>query len=196
MKFLILTLLALSLNSFAADGPVAKVVKIKGNVTFNGKSLRLGDMIKSQGKLITVGKSFVQIAVAKWNNKITVGPRSEMELDLTKDAKKKYSFLKGRCRWRTDPSKKGKGRLYTNVSALAVRGTDYLVIVNNVWKETEIVVLSGAVEFEKLENKAEKMLVSKGQWGAIGGRFGTSIGKIIDLPAEAIAHFDKQLKFH
>ncbi|MFT6069156.1 MAG: hypothetical protein ACJAT2_000367 [Bacteriovoracaceae bacterium] len=196
MKFLILGLLAFSLNSFAADGPVAKVIKIKGKVTFDGKLLKLGDSITKKGVLKSEKRSFAQVSVEKWNNKITIGPKSEMEFDFNKDAKKKYVFLNGRCRWRTDTGKKGKGRLYTKVASMGVRGTDYLVVSNKGLGETEIVVLDGAVEFENLSDPSEKALVKKGQWGGLGGRFGDKIGKILDLPKDVVDSFDRQLKFH
>ncbi len=196
MKFLVLALLALSLNTFAADGPVAKVIKIKGKVTFDGKLLKLGDLITKKGVLKSEKRSFAQVSVEKWNNKITIGPKSEMEFDFDKDAKKKYVFLDGRCRWRTDSGKKGKGRLYTKLASMGVRGTDYIVVSKKSLGETEIIVLDGAVEFENLMNPTEKVLVNKGQWGGIGGRFGENIGKVIDLPKDVVESFDRQLKFH
>lgn len=195
MKVICLFFLLFSLHSYGADGPVAKVIKLRGEVSFNGKALKLGDIISNKGKLVTLKRSFAQVAVAKWNNKITIGPKSEMHFDFSKEAKKKYVFLNGRCRWRTDTGKKGKGRLYTKLTSMGVRGTDYTVISNKSLGETEIVVLDGAVEFENLQNPSEKVIVGKGQWGGIGGRFGDSIGKIIDLPKDVLSTFDRQLKF-
>ena len=195
MKILTILFLFISLQSFANEGPVAKVIKVKGKVTFDGKLLKLGDLITKKGLLKSEKRSFAQVAVAKWNNKITIGPKSEMEFDFSKDAKKKYVFLNGRCRWRTDTGKKGKGRLYTNVSSMGVRGTDYTVVANKSLGETEIIVLDGSVEFENLLVPGKKAIVNKGQWGGIGGRFGQNIGKILDLPKDVISSFDRQLKF-
>lgn len=195
MKILSILFLLISLQAFAADGPVAKVIKIKGKVTFEGKLLKLGDQITKKGKLKSERRSFAQVAVAKWNNKITIGPKSEMDFDFSKDAKKKYIFLNGRCRWKTDAGKKGKGRLYTKVSSMGVRGTDYTVVANKSLGETEIIVIDGAVEFENLLVPGEKAIVKKGQWGGIGGRFGQNIGKILDLPSDVVESFDRQLKF-
>jgi hypothetical protein len=195
MKFLSVLFLLISVQTFANTGPVAEVVRVKGKVFFDGIILKLGDVIKTKGLLKSERRSFAQVAVSKWNNKITIGPNSEMEFDFTKDATKKYTFINGRCRWRTDPGKKGKGRLYTKVASMGVRGTDYTVIANKTLGETEIVVLDGSVEFENLLGEGDKAIINKGQWGGIGGRFGDKIGKVLDLPKAALDTFNKQLNF-
>ena len=179
------------------DKPWAEVVKIKGTVTFDGKNLKLGDRIGKKGQLKSEKRSFIQINIPKWGNKITVGPRSEMAFDFGEKAKKKYSFLHGRCRWKTYEGKKGKGKgkLFTNVASMGVRGTDFTVVANKSLGETEIIVFDGSVEFGNLADKTNSAIVNKGQWGGIGGRFGTKIGKILDLPRDVVDSFDSQLKF-
>ena len=61
--------------------------------------------------------------------------------------------------------------------------------------ESEIVVIDGQVEFQNSSNPDDVALISKGQWGGLGGRYGQTIGKVLDLPGNVISAFDKQLKF-
>ncbi len=197
MKWLILITLFFSSNAFSSEKPWAEVVKLKGKVSFDGKQLKLGDRINKKGVLKTERRSFLQVEIPKWGNKITVGPKSEMEFDFGKKAKKKYSFIHGRCRWTTykGVKGKGKGRLFTKIASLGVRGTDFTVVANKDLGETEIIVLDGSVEFGNLNAPEDSVIVNKGQWGGIGGRFGDKIGKVIDLPREVVNQFDSQLKF-
>ncbi|MBK22566.1 MAG: hypothetical protein CME70_01060 [Halobacteriovorax sp.] len=197
MKWLILVSILFSSSIFANDKPWAEVVKLKGVVSFNGKELKLGDRINKKGVLKTERRSFLQVEIPKWGNKITVGPKSEMEFDFGEKAKKKYSFLHGRCRWKTYEGKKGvgKGKLFTKVASMGVRGTDFTVVANKALGETEIIVLDGSVEFGNLNVEGDSAIINKGQWGGIGGRFGEKIGKVLDLPKAVIEQFDSQLKF-
>ena len=142
-------------------------------------------------------RSFLQVNIPKWGNKITVGPKSEMAFDFGENAKEKYSFLHGRCRWKTYEGKKGKGkgRLFTKVAAMGVRGTDFTVVANKSLGETEIIVLDGSVEFSNRAVEGDSAIVNKVQWGGIGGRFGNKIGKILDLPQDVKDSFAAQLEF-
>jgi hypothetical protein len=195
MKSVALSLLfLLSFEVFSL--PTAKVVKLKGQVSYNGKKLKNNDLIQVSGELKTSKSSFVKIYIEEWNSSIVLGPRGVMSIDLSsKDVKKKYSFLKGSCRWVTSKLKKSKGTVYTKNASLGVRGTDYILKVTALLGESEIVVIDGKVEFQNLNSDSDVALISKGQWGGLGGRYGQTIGKVLDLPDSVISAFDKQLKF-
>ena len=100
-------------------------------------------------------------------------------------------------RWITNKStsKKPKGGIYTPTAAMGVRGTDFQVIVNPLLGETEIVVLNGKVIFQSLKSFDDKRELTDGQWGGLGGRFGSEIGEILDLPKNVLDFFDSQLKY-
>jgi len=194
MKYLILSfLLLLSVNSWSL--PTGKVSKIRGEVFFNGKKLKVNDVISTSGTLKSKRRSFIKLNITEWNTNIVVGPSSEMKIDLSsKSAPKKYSFLRGRCRWRTNSNSKSSGVIHTKQAALGVRGTDYLLIANSLLGETEVVIFDGLVEFKNSSDKKDVVVLKKNQWGGIGGRYGSKIGKVLDLPKNVISAFSKQLK--
>jgi hypothetical protein len=194
MKFFATCLfLFFTFNIFAL--PSAEVVKIRGDVFHDGVKLSKGDLISKSGLLTTKRSSFVKIFIKDWNSSIILGPKGEMKIDLSsKQVKKKYSFLKGSCRWITSKGKKAKGVVYTNNASLGVRGTDYILKVTALLGESEIVVIDGKVEFKNAQNPDDFAVVGKGQWGGLGGRYGQTIGEILDLPPNVVAAFDRQLK--
>lgn len=194
MKLLLISLFLLSsVTTWAL--PTAKVEKIKGQVFFNGKMLKANDVISKNGTLRSKRRSFIKLEISEWKTNIVVGPSSEMEIDLSsKKVKKKYTFKKGRCRWRTKLNSKSSGVIHTRQASLGVRGTDYLLIANSLLGETEIVVFDGLVDFKNSSDKKDQKVLKKNQWGGIGGRYGSKIGKVLDLPSNVISAFEKQLK--
>lgn len=185
--------LVLSLNVLAL--PTASISKMRGDVFYNGEKLSKSSVIEKSGLLTTGRSSFVKIFIKDWNSSIILGPKGEMKIDLSsKKVKKKYSFLRGSCRWITTKGKKAKGAVFTNNAALGVRGTDYILKVTKLLGETEIVVIDGKVEFKNTGNPDDVALISKGQWGGLGGRYGKTIGEVLDLPANVVSAFDRQLK--
>lgn len=194
MKYVALCLLMFfSFSSFCL--PTAEVSKLRGDVFFNGKKLAISDQITVNGTLKTAGKSFVKITIKDWNSSIVLGPKGIMEIDLSsKEVKKKYTFLSGSCRWVTELNKKAKGAVYTKNASVGARGTDYILKVTKLLGESEIVVIDGEVEFKNINNPSDSAIVSKGQWGGLGGRYGNSIGDILSLPKNVVEAFDKQLK--
>lgn len=185
----------LSISLFAK--PEALVDKLKGDVQFNGKKLSMNDVVSEDGVLKVGPRSFVRVLVKKWNNTIVLGPNSEMSFKFS-DAKSKkfYTFEKGTCRWKTllKSNGKGKGMVFTKTVSMGVRGTDYLLTVNPDLGESEIVVLEGKVEMTDLAKK-KFILISEGQWGGLGGRFGQELKGPIDLPPTFLDREDKKLKF-
>ncbi len=177
--------------------PSGEVVVIRGEVMYEAQKLTKG-MIINDGGLITTGKkSFVKIKVKDWGTTIVLGPRTKMKVNLaSKNVKKKYSLTAGACRWRSiiNAKAKKKGVIYTPVAALGVRGTDFILKVNPVLGESEIVVIDGLVNFQNLNKESDSSLISKGQWGGLGGRFGQEIGEVLNLPKRVLKHFDRQMK--
>lgn len=193
MKYIFVFLISIS-TSMAL--PTAKVLKIKGKSFFNGKILKLGQEISISGLIKTSKRSYLKISVKEWGNTIVLGPSSKMLLDLSsKKIKKKYTFIKGACRWLTKFKSKKKGAIYTKNAALGVRGTDFLLKYNSLLGETEVVMFDGKVLFQNTNDSKDSKLITKGQWGGVGGRFGNKIGKVIDLPANIIKAFNKKLSF-
>ncbi len=182
-----------SLSLFAL--PTAEVVKVRGIVDYQGQEVTKGMELSRKGLLKTGKKSFVKVFIKSWGNTIVLGPNAEMQLDLTKkEVEKKYSLYKGACRWVTSKkSKENKGKVYTKLASLGVRGTDYWLKVNHLLNETEIVVFDGKVEMTNLNDTDDNALLNKGQWGGIGGRFGNKLVKPIDLPSNVISHFNRYL---
>lgn len=190
----IIFLFFFSLNIFAL--PTAEVLKVRGVVDFQGREVTKGLILSNEGIIKTGKKSFVKIAIKAWGNTIVLGPNAEMNLNLTKkEEPRKYSLLKGACRWVTSKaSGKNKGTIYTKQAAMGVRGTDYWLKANDILGETEIVVFDGKVEMNNLNDENDKVMINKGQWGGIGGRFGNKLVTPITLPRNAIDNFDRYLK--
>lgn len=200
MRHIILSLVLSFLSTLVMALPVATVTHVKGKVMFEDKALIKGDVMARSGTLVTGPRSFVRVTIKEWENAITLGPNSKMQLDLRKKTtKKKYQFLSGSCRWKTlgtsaNKQKTKKGVIYTRRVAMGVRGTDYLLKHDDMLNESEVVVFEGAVNMTNVAN--EKVLVIReGQWGGLGGRFGESLKGPIDLPKKFVEKFDRTLKF-
>lgn len=88
-----------------------------------------------------------------------------------------YTLTNGICRWISGDSKVKDQKINTPHAAIGVRGTDYYLSTNDLLGETEIIVFDGQVNFEsKLTDKDEK-LISKNQWGGVGGVLETRLEK-------------------
>ncbi len=187
-------------STFAQDPatlpPTALVHKVIGTATIDGVALKTGDLIEKPGVLETKEKSLIQIKIAKWNNSISIGPNSKMTLNFSNE--KKYTLDQGTCRWKTalkDAIKDGgKGKIYTKNVAMGVRGTDFLVKSFPLFGETEIIMLDGEVQMENLEDPTNTVLVKKGQWGGLGGRYGKKINPPLDLPQAVLDTFEKTIE--
>lgn len=183
-----------------ADSQVfATIMNFRGEVKFNGKSVSKGQQVKEFGLLETGASSFVKVELGANKNIIVLGANGSMDLGAGKDYKTQrndylYTLQKGLCRWVTGAKDaKDVPKLHTKNAIMGVRGTDYLVEVDPLLGETQLIVLDGKVMLENRNKSADKKLISKGQWGGIGGRFGSEIGEIIDLPKAAIEQFSKKL---
>jgi hypothetical protein len=197
MKIAIIVLMTLFGGSqlLAAENLARGTVQnLKGKVSVNGKTLKKGDIVSTNGLLKTGARSFVRILINGWNGQITLGGNTQMILNFQAPKDEgKYQLLSGASRWKTLSGKKSKGGMSGSVASLGVRGTDFFIINNKLFNETEIIVFDGAVEMENLSNKKDVKVLKKGQWGGVGGRFGANIGKVINLPANILETFKKKL---
>jgi len=193
-------LFASSLRAEDTSVPFAKAVELRGLVTFNGKKLTPDEIIEGDGILTTGRGSYVRLYIKKWQNQILIGPKSSMVLNLGKGvsigAKVLYLLENGLCRWISDHEARPSNKkvIHTKIAALGVRGTDFLLKANPLLGETEMVVFEGEVQFTNKKNPDDTVAVKKGQWGGLGGRFGDSIGKLVDLPPNVLAVFKKGLR--
>jgi hypothetical protein len=193
---LALALLSFQLTVFSADSkptiPSGLVTKLRGTVLFSGVAIKEGDVIDKVGKIETKNKSYLQIKINKWQNFISIGPNSVMELNFSDE--KKYTLEAGSCRWKAFGKSESKGKIFTKSVSMGVRGTDFYLKYSPILNETEIIMFDGEVMMENLTDKTNTALVKKGQWGGIGGRFGEKISPILDLPASIIESTEKSLE--
>ncbi len=173
--------------------PFAIVEVLKGQVHFDGKEIKAKEQLLKPGRLTTGHKSFLKIYIQKWGNTITLGPDSEMMLDFEKE--KKYTLDKGICFYKTlQPNQNSaKGKVFTSKASLGIRGTEFLLMENPLFNETEIVLFAGQVEMSNLSNPDNKQLILPGQWGGIGGRFGVNVSPPISLNGEQLKYFKEIL---
>lgn len=184
-----LTILA---EEAAPTPPTAVVIKLRGEVLLDGRSLKEGDTIERPGKIDTKEKSYVQLKIEKWKNTISIGPNSHMILDFN-DAKK-YTLESGTCRWRSFAESLSKGKIHTRNVAMGVRGTDFFLKANTLLGETEVIMFDGEVLMENLKDKDNTAVIKKGQWGGLGGRFGEKIAPVLDLPKDLLDTTEKILE--
>jgi len=172
-----------------APAPSAKVEKLVGTAFYNGKEIHEGDSLSVNGTLETKKRSFLRIQMDVWNSSIVIGPDTKMTLDLTspKEANpKRYQLTDGLCRWVSAmKSSQLKGsHVFTKSASLGVRGTDFEIRNRVASGETEVIVFDGEVLLKSNLAKSEALL-KKGQWGGVGGKFGATIAKPVDLsPAD------------
>ncbi len=178
--------------------PNAVVEKLRGKVLLNQDILSEGEKLFAGGKLVTNEKSFVVLRVPSWGSSVTVGPNSAMDVNFERDSDSNYTLKSGICRWISEMGKAHSGeQVKTKTAAFGVRGTDFMAKYAPTG-ETEIIVLDGKVNFRsalvKSGTENGERMISKGQWGGVGGKFGKTIEKVVDAPAEAIRQWKTQVE--
>ena len=178
----------------ALSTPSAQVLKLVGTVLFDGVALKEGDVINRVGKIESKEKSFLKVKIEKWKNTISIGPGSSMVLNFNDE--KKYTLEEGACRWKSlHPGESNKdAKIFTKFVSMGVRGTDFVVKANTVLNESEIVVLDGEVMMDNLADKSNSELIKKGQWGGLGGRYGTKIQPPINLPESVLKQMNQSIE--
>lgn len=184
MRLIVLCWL-LSLNAWAG---FATVEKVSGEVFVGKKKAKSGLEIPEKSKIAVGKNAYIKIRIKADQTTVLLGPNTKMTINSQLKANP-ISVQSGMLRWiskKKDLTFKG---VQTKNASLGVRGTDFIVIRNALLGETEIVCLGGKVMFENKSHRKDQSLIKKGQWGGLGGRFGSRIGTVLDLPEEVINHF-------
>ena len=180
-------MLIFPLSNFAAI--TAKVVKFKGDVLYNGNQISNSTIFSQDGLIEVKSKSYLKIKVEQYNSEFAIGPNSSLRIDLKKNDKNSpYTLLNGLLRWVTKGDAKFKGFIRTNTASLAVRGTDFLVVVSKLLGETEVYCFKGKVLFQNRKDRSDKGIVKRNDWGGIGGRFSPKVGKLVPMSEKQITH--------
>lgn len=192
--FMTLLTLMLSFSIFAA--PHAKVILLKGDVTYEGKKLVKDQMIETNGVIKVGEKSVAKIKIDGYNSVMTFAPNSEMQVKFKRDEfeRSPYTLISGGVRWVTQGKAKHKGSIQTKSAVMGIRGTDFLALANPTFGETEIVCFEGKVLFQNKEKSGNEYVVSKGQWGGLGGRYGKYIAKPLTLPESVVDQMKNVIK--
>lgn len=186
-------LICLCLFSFSlfADGS-ARVLKLIGSATFGNKPLTATSNLQGNGEISVHEKSYLKILLINSNTEIAFGSNTVSKIDLNQaPEKQELNLVKGLARWITG-TKKGVG-IRTQNAIMGVRGTDFLTTYNPALGETEVICFDGQIKMVNLLNPVDSKLISKNQWGGIGGRFGKDLSDILTLSPELIMGFDQTL---
>jgi hypothetical protein len=189
MNMIIFIFIGLFSNLAQADGPaVAKILVAKNPVQLDSRTLHAGDEIKTEGTLKTSGASGAKLELLPSHTILEIAPGSEVAL------KAEPVLISGMVRAKVVKNPAAKKPIFFirgRAATAGVRGTDFLLISNFVWGESEIVVFDGQVEFGSNTEPTDKKLVTPGHWGGLGGRFGKKIADLIQLPDTAIKYFNE-----
>lgn len=167
----------------------ANVVQFKGDVLYNGKQITKKTIFEENGRIEVKASSYLKIKVKEYNSTITLGPDSSFLLHYNKNEKiSPYYFLKGLMRWKTEGKSKYKGYFRTKLVSIGVRGTDFLVTINSLLKETEIYCFTGEIIFQNRKDKADRAVVKKNDWAGVGGRFSPNVGEVVPMTQKQIDH--------
>ncbi len=199
MKFVTVALFGLlNIISTFASGAGTEVLWQKGEVTYQGQRIVKGMSIELGSTLTTGKKSYVKLQVPSVGKvkgfSVVLGPESS--LVLTDSPSESYTFIQGAARFLHEKvnGEEQSAVIKTKQVSFGVRGTEYLVKVNPVLGESEIVLFEGKVEMGNLNDPENFIEVNPGQWGGLGGRFGSKINPPISLPTQVLAGFQKLLK--
>jgi hypothetical protein len=186
--FLIFLILNCSLV-FAGTG---KILALRGTATFNGSKLKLDQSLEGKGEFIVGEKSYLKILLVESDTVIAMGSDSVSRIDFSLPSQdQELNLVKGISRWVTGKVR-GKG-MKTRNTAAGVRGTDFLMTYNPALGETEIICFDGRIQLVNASDVTDSRLISKNQWGGLGGRFGQKLANVLNLGPELISTFDKLL---
>ena len=165
---LILTVF-MQLSASAAPNITASVLMFKGQVLYNGVQISKETTFLENGLLEVKDKSYLKIKVNEYNSTFTLSANSTLKIKFNKNIKNSPFTLKnGLLRWLTKGKSKVKGFVRTKTASLAVRGTDFLIVVSSLLNETEVYCFKGKVLFQNRKDRNDKGIVKKNDWGGIG----------------------------
>jgi hypothetical protein len=162
---LVTTTLIMCMFSFAVHAKFyAKVIKMRGKISKLSPGdktatwVKQGDILKEDTSLVSKKGSFAKIQILRDKSSVTLGPNSK--LVVTKVEPKQgsvISVLTGTIRAEVNKQNKpknGKSKMYvkTQTAAMGIRGTEFVVAVNQENKVTSLVTLEGEVAMAKLDD--------------------------------------------
>lgn len=190
MKIVFLALVLLTVNSVLAG--TAKVVTLKGKATFMGKPIKQNAILEGVGEINVNDKSYLKLQLSDSGTTIVVGANSVTTMNFNEPPEnQELNLVRGAARW-VSGKIQGKGVRTHNV-LLGIRGTDIFVSYNNLLTETEVICFDGQILMTNWTDKSDYKIITKGQWGGIGGRFGEKIANVLDLSPDLLKAFDASL---
>lgn len=142
--------------------PIAKVVKVKGDVSIlpphsmEARPLKLGEMLLKDSSILSKKGSFAKV---KFINKSTmiIGPNSKtiIEMDL-EDRTSLINVISGKVRAKVEKekeSKKEKMLVKTRTAVMGIRGTEFQVSFESESQRTSLLTYDGIVDIAKPDNK-------------------------------------------
>jgi hypothetical protein len=183
----IVALSLLAVGTATADS--ARINKLKGTATFNGKTLFPDSVLEGEGNLIVGDRSYLKLTYLEGRTALSFGANTTVRINFAlAPREQEVTLIRGVARWFSGP-RPGKGVRTLN-AAMGIRGTDFLASYNPLLDETELICFDGAVQLTNAADAADAKTVGKNQWGGIGGRFGKRLSEILDLGPELVGTFD------
>ena len=179
--------------------PTGKITDVKGEVKFSKRILKEGDILAEDGILSAGKDSFVKIHVDFWKGYLLLMDSSSLSIKFwQKGEKREYNLERGQCRWIDGKEKEAKvivGRhINTSNAVVKILRGNVIVSYNDILKETQLLVLSGQAVFQSRKDPNDRIVLKKGLWGGIGGRFRDIIGETVVLSSSVQKQFiDRKL---
>ncbi len=179
-----------------------QVIAIKGQGSLDGKTMHLNSVLSEEGTIQTNAQSYLKIFEPDTMTITIIGPSSKLKISKNKVNKEKfklrrknkihfrqYDMEKGIIRFITAKKRNFDQKLIVQTlnATIGVKGTDFLIIVNDVFQETEVIVFSGKVILIPNKYPEKKIRISAKKWYGIGGRFKNS--KVKTLNEKILNHY-------
>lgn len=198
MKLLAIFIVVVSSMFMSQKLTAGEVLQINGEavVVDSGKTIKLAR--KSQvgwGDVIESAEPGTYLRIKIDDTVIATKGKFKIKLEQPKPQNPRtLNLIYGAVRASVASEKieKPKFMIKTKTAVAGVRGTDFYLSYLPLLDETEIIGFDGLVSFASTDGKTEQM-VNKGQWGGLGGRFGSKINKPLDLPKNVLDHFSGEL---
>lgn len=190
-SILILFFCLFSFDSFAKI--IAQVIDYRGTVLYEGRQVGKGDTLGKDGLIEVKEKSYLRVKVEKYNALMSfrAGTKVKLKFDKEKKNRSPFTILDGMLRFRTLGKAEKRGLVKTPRAALAVRGTDFLIIESQLLGESEVYMFEGSAVFANRKNTKDRATVRVNDWGGIGGRFGKGVGDAVPMTDDQIAYVKK-----
>src|SRR5262245_2133007 len=162
----VFTITALSQSTYARITSISKTSIVHRGAGGNTSpvNLKAGDLLQL-GDIIDTGTGTVVIAMSD-GSQVTIYPNSSVILKDFRNAVTWRDLLEvvvGRIRARISHAKRPNlYRVYSPIATIAVRGTDFLVMVE-ANRETRVYVIDGLVEVSSAINPQKSVLVKPGR---------------------------------